>query len=186
MFAPMMTPMDCASVINPAFTKLTTITVVALDDWMSAVIRIPVRTPIMRFLVIAARILRRRSPANFSRPSDIVFIPKRNNASEPTSEKMLIINSIFYNFAAKILQSYYAVVTLMLQSCYKRYSANAIEKVKIGHGNECPLKIEIHMRAEVGFFQVEEVLIPKIQSSPAKSLLELYAGVEGEEMKRYM
>ena len=52
--------------------------------------------------------------------------------------------------------------------------------------HECPLKIEIHMRAEVGFFQVEEVLIPKIQSSPAKSLLELYAGVEGEEMKRYM
>jgi len=48
------------------------------------------------------------------------------------------------------------------------------------------LKIEIHMRAEVGFFQVEEVLIPKIQSSPAKSMLELYAGVEGEEMKRYM
>ena len=40
--------------------------------------------------------------------------------------------------------------------------------------------------AEVGFFQVEEVLIPKIQSSPAKSMLELYAGVEGEEMKRYM
>ena len=41
-------------------------------------------------------------------------------------------------------------------------------------------------KAEVGFFQVEEVLIPKIQSSPAKSMLELYAGVEGEEMKRYM
>ena len=40
--------------------------------------------------------------------------------------------------------------------------------------------------AEIGFFQVEEVLIPKIQSSPAKSMLELYAGVEGEEMKRYM
>ena len=67
-----------------------------------------------------------------------------------------------------------------------KYSANSIEKVKIGRGNERPLKIEIHMRAEVGFFQVEEVLIPKIQSSPAKSLLELYAGVEGEEMKRYM
>ena len=67
-----------------------------------------------------------------------------------------------------------------------KYSANAIEKVKIGQGNERPLKIEIHMRAEVGFFQVEEVLIPKIQSSPVKSLLELYAGVEGEEMKRYM
>ena len=67
-----------------------------------------------------------------------------------------------------------------------KYSANSIEKVKIGRGNERPLKIEIHMRAEVGFFQVEEVLIPKIQSSPAKSMLELYAGVEGEEMKRYL
>ena len=94
MLAPMMTPMDCASVISPAFTKLTTITVVALDDWMSAVMSTPVSTPITRFLVIAARILRRRSPANFSKPSDIVFIPKRNNAREPTREKMLIINSI--------------------------------------------------------------------------------------------
>ncbi len=67
-----------------------------------------------------------------------------------------------------------------------KYSANSIEAVKIGQGHERPLKIEIHMRAEVGFFQVEEVLIPKIQSSPAKNLLELYAGVEGEELKRYM
>ena len=75
MLAPMMTPMDCARVISPAFTKLTTMTVVALDDWMSAVMRIPVSTPITRFLVMAARMLRRRSPANFSRPSDIVFIP---------------------------------------------------------------------------------------------------------------
>lgn len=42
------------------------------------------------------------------------------------------------------------------------------------------------MKSEVGFFQVEEVLIPKIQSSPAKHLIELYAGVEGEDMKRYI
>ena len=42
------------------------------------------------------------------------------------------------------------------------------------------------MKAEVGFFQVEGVLMPKIQSSPAKHLIELYAGVEGEEMKRYI
>ena len=67
-----------------------------------------------------------------------------------------------------------------------KYSANSIEKVRIITGDECPLRIEVQMRAEVGFFQVEEVLIPKILSSPAKSLLELYAGVEGEEMKRYM
>ena len=59
-------------------------------------------------LVIAARILRRRSPANFSSPSDIVFIPKRNNAREPTSEKKLIINSISSAF---LPQRYYNNVT---------------------------------------------------------------------------
>lgn len=67
-----------------------------------------------------------------------------------------------------------------------KYSANSIEKVKIRHGKERPVKIEVHMKSEVGFFQVEEVLIPKIQSSPAKHLVELYAGVNGEEMKRYI
>lgn len=67
-----------------------------------------------------------------------------------------------------------------------KYSANSIEKVKIHHGTEQPIKIEVHMKSEVGFFQVEEVLIPKIQSSPAKHLIELYAGVEGEDMKRYI
>ena len=67
-----------------------------------------------------------------------------------------------------------------------KYSANSIEKVWITSGDERPLRIEVHMKAEVGFFQVEEVLIPKIQSSPAKGLLELYAGVEGEELKRYL
>ena len=67
-----------------------------------------------------------------------------------------------------------------------KYSANSIENVKIHHGTERPIKIEVHMKSEVGFFQVEEVLIPKIQSSPAKHLIELYAGVEGEEMKKYI
>lgn len=67
-----------------------------------------------------------------------------------------------------------------------KYSANSIENVKIHHGTERSIKIEVHMKSEVGFFQVEEVLIPKIQSSPAKHLIELYAGVEGEEMKKYI
>lgn len=67
-----------------------------------------------------------------------------------------------------------------------KYSAHSIEKVKIIPGEERPIKIEIHMKSEVGFFQVEEVLIPKIESSPAKNLIELHAGVEGEEMKRYI
>lgn len=67
-----------------------------------------------------------------------------------------------------------------------KYSANSIEKVRIARGEDRPIKIEVLMKAEVGFFQVEGVLMPKIQSSPAKHLIELYAGVEGEEMKRYI
>jgi|GEM_PF-5643330 len=49
--------------------------------------------------------------------SIIVFIPKRNNVSEPTNEKMLIINSICIiscDFAAKILQFYDVAVATML------------------------------------------------------------------------
>jgi len=67
-----------------------------------------------------------------------------------------------------------------------KYSANAIEKVHIGRGKECPLKIDIDMKSEVGLFQVEGVLMPKIQSSPAKHLVELYANIENEEVKRYI
>lgn len=67
-----------------------------------------------------------------------------------------------------------------------KYSAHAIEKVKIGRGQDRPVKIEIEMKSEVGLFQVEGVLIPKLNSSPAKHLIELYALVEGEETKRYM
>ncbi len=66
-----------------------------------------------------------------------------------------------------------------------KYSANAIERVSIGHGKEHPLGIEIEMESEVGFFQVEEVLIPKLMSSPVKHLIELSAGVKGKELKRY-
>ncbi len=67
-----------------------------------------------------------------------------------------------------------------------KYSANAIEKVKLRQGKHRPLRIEIEMKSEVGFFQVEEVLIPKLQCSPAKDLIELYAGVTGEDVKRYI
>ena len=96
MLAPMMTPIASERVIRPAFTKLTTITVVAEDDWMRAVSVTPVSTPMNLFLVIHARILRRRSPANFSRPSLIIFIPKRKRPSEPRSAKMLMIVSISF------------------------------------------------------------------------------------------
>ncbi len=67
-----------------------------------------------------------------------------------------------------------------------KYSANSIEKVKILAGDEKPIKIEVHMSADVGFFQIEEVLLQKINCSPSKNFIELYAGVDGQEMKKYL
>ncbi len=66
------------------------------------------------------------------------------------------------------------------------YSANSIESVKILPGEEKPIRILVSMSADVGFFQIEEVLLQKINSSPAKSLVELLAGVEGQDLKKYL
>ncbi len=65
-----------------------------------------------------------------------------------------------------------------------KYSANSIESVKIHHGTEKPIHIEVFMSSDVGFFQIEEVLIPKINCSPAKGFVELFAGIEGKELKK--
>lgn len=67
-----------------------------------------------------------------------------------------------------------------------KYSASAIERVGIGQGEKKPIKITIEMSAEVGFFQIEEVLLTKVNSSPAKEYIELYAGVTGQECKCYL
>jgi metal-dependent HD superfamily phosphatase/phosphodiesterase len=67
-----------------------------------------------------------------------------------------------------------------------KYSANSIDRVLIQKGNKRPIQIVVQMSAEVGFFQIEEVLLPKINSSPAKEYVELYACVEGAEPKRYL
>ena len=63
--APMMMPTAWFSFMMPEFTNPTTITVVAEEDWISAVISTPVRTPVTRLVVIAVKIFRKRSPANF-------------------------------------------------------------------------------------------------------------------------
>lgn len=67
-----------------------------------------------------------------------------------------------------------------------KYSANAINRISIHHGEKKPIRIDIEMSGDVGFFQIEEVLLTKIDVSPAKQFVELYAGVEGQEMKCYL
>jgi metal-dependent HD superfamily phosphatase/phosphodiesterase len=67
-----------------------------------------------------------------------------------------------------------------------RYSSAAIEKIELTKGAKKPIKIAVHMSANVGFFQVEEVLFPKLNMSPIKPYIELYAAVIGEPAKRYL
>ena len=67
-----------------------------------------------------------------------------------------------------------------------KYSANAINRIGIHHGQRKPIKIDIELSGDVGFFQIEVVLLTKIDSSPAKQYIELYAGVTGQERKCYL
>ena len=67
-----------------------------------------------------------------------------------------------------------------------RYSSSAIQKVIITKGEKKPIRINIEMSESVGFFQVEEVLFPKISYSPVKQYIELSAGVVGQKPLRYI
>jgi metal-dependent HD superfamily phosphatase/phosphodiesterase len=67
-----------------------------------------------------------------------------------------------------------------------KYSANSISTVNIRKGQEQPIRIEVSMSSQVGLFQVEEVLLPKISASTAKTFIELYAQVNNDEPKRYL
>ena len=73
--APIIIPAACAKLISPALTKPTTITVVALLLWITIVTIAPIATPIRRLLVTFSRIDFKPSPAAFSSPSPINFIP---------------------------------------------------------------------------------------------------------------
>ncbi|MDA3838629.1 MAG: phosphohydrolase [Candidatus Delongbacteria bacterium] len=67
-----------------------------------------------------------------------------------------------------------------------KYSSAAIKKVYIEKGKENPVRIQVEMTENAGFFQIEEVLMKKINMSPVKKYIELYAGVIGMELKRYL
>ncbi|MBQ9245429.1 phosphohydrolase [bacterium] len=121
--------------------------------------------------------------------------------------KSIAIESIVGHMSSKKIHSLEAGVMLIADGCdmtkgrariplalnhtpqvgdIHKYSANAITHVGIHHGENKPIKIDVEMSAEVGFFQIEEVLFSKINASPAKQYVELYAGVTGQERKRYL
>lgn len=67
-----------------------------------------------------------------------------------------------------------------------RYSAAAVESVTIEKGRQRPIRIHVQMMQSVGFFQVEEVLLPKINISPVRPHIELVAQVRDEKPRQYV
>ena len=67
-----------------------------------------------------------------------------------------------------------------------QYSSAAIHKVTIAGGEKRPIRIEAHMSESVGFFQIEEVLLHKVNMSPVKPYIELFGIVDGQEPRRYL
>ncbi len=121
--------------------------------------------------------------------------------------KSLTVESIIGHMSTKKIHSIEAGILLIADGCdmtkgraripmainntpkvgdIHKYSANAITKVNIQHGESKPIRLDIEMSSEVGFFQIEEVLLTKVDSSPAKQYIELYAGVIGEDKKCYL
>ena len=83
--APMIIHTACLRVISPELTKPTTMTVVADEDWITAVMTAPTSTPSIRLEVSFSRIPFNRSPATASRLLLIICIPHRKSPSPPSS-----------------------------------------------------------------------------------------------------
>ena len=83
MLAPIMMPTAWVRFIIPELTKPTTITVVAEEDWITAVTSRPSSTAIIFFLVSFSRICSSRPPESITSPSPMADIPNKNSARPP-------------------------------------------------------------------------------------------------------
>lgn len=67
-----------------------------------------------------------------------------------------------------------------------KYSAASIHRIRISRGKAKPIRIDVEMSGDVGLFQVEEVLMPKIKASTIAGYIELSASVLGGESRTYL
>ena len=93
-FAPIPTKTACVMVIRLALTNPMSMTVVALELWMTAVTPAPRPTAAKRLDVRVSRPLLSLSPAAASRLSDISFMPYKNNPNPPNNAS-ICTNSIY-------------------------------------------------------------------------------------------
>lgn len=130
-----------------------------------------------------------------------------DDLSRRTILKSVIIEGIFGHMASQAINTLEAGLVLIGDGCdmengraripqllsqkprvgdIHRHSSMSIQKVKFSQGKEKPIRIQVEMSQSVGIFQVEEVLFPKIASSPVKPYIELYAGVKDKDLLRYL
>ncbi|MGB9827899.1 MAG: HD domain-containing protein [Thermosphaera sp.] len=64
-------------------------------------------------------------------------------------------------------------------------SALSIKKVEIEEGVQNPIRVNVYMTEMAGIFQVDEVLVPKIKTTPLRNLIEVHAIIGSEEVKSY-
>ena len=85
MLAPMMTAMAGRRPRTPELTRPTTMTVMAVLDWMMPVMNVPARTPLTGFPAIRASSARIWLTARFWMPLDMNSRPSMKRPSPPTT-----------------------------------------------------------------------------------------------------
>jgi hypothetical protein len=100
--APINTLMASVKVNKPAFEKLTTIKVVADEDWMTEVIKKPVVIPKNLLDVMVAKIDLILSPASFKSASLITFIPNKKTPKAPINCSISVKPYCIYNYLIKV------------------------------------------------------------------------------------
>ena len=85
MFAPKMMPIACVRFSSPALMNPITMTVVALDDWITAVTSVPASTATMPLRAKNCSTFFMFSPAIFWMPSPMSSMPKMKSASPPST-----------------------------------------------------------------------------------------------------
>ena len=110
MLAPMMMPTAWVRFIMPEFTKPTTMTVVAEEDWITAVTSSPSSTAMLFFLVSFSRIFSSLPPDSCTSPSPMVDIPNKNRARPPTRFRTP-------NISIKIAHSFFLSAPILAPLC---------------------------------------------------------------------
>lgn len=64
-------------------------------------------------------------------------------------------------------------------------SALSIKMVEITTSDKRPVRINVYMSEKAGLFQVDNVLMPKLNSTPLKNYVEVYAIVDNTYLKSY-